>query len=212
MDISAVCSQVVYLSHHHLVMPNQLERTDTMSGYNADISQPAEKDDEPTPTPTYVQNLGQWELPNEIGSFYSSEFSNLTEEEMSEVIANNTLELPRLLATLRRMWWERRQEIQADDSRLTHIWEKAGEIAENKGYCTVFEEFMSELGTGYAREEEGYAEVRATVEVIVSIPLSIRKGDDVEYYLDSSTVQDFVDQATDEFEVQGWDVLSWNVD
>jgi hypothetical protein len=38
------------------------------------------------------------------------------------------------------------QPIEADDHRLTDLWERAGEIADRRGYCSVYDELAEELG------------------------------------------------------------------
>ncbi len=70
-------------------------------------------------------------------------------------------------------------DIPAHDHRLTHIWESAAEIADQKGYCGIFDEIMEELGTGFTREMEYCVTVTETVtyDVHVTGPRNATQSD-----------------------------------
>lgn len=180
-----------------------------MSGYNADISQPAERDDENTPAPVVetVAHLGDYELPSDIRYTWATEYKPLSKDEMQTIIDQTNmaeLSVPRLLATIRFLKHELRKDISADDSRLEHIWEQAGELADEKGYCDAFEYMMAQLGTGYAREEDVI--VTVSINTTVTIPLTIKRGADASDYIETSDVEsalnDQLDLSSYDWEVQ----------
>ena len=177
-----------------------------MSGYNAEISQPAEKDDEPTSATLHnpaeftprVMPYASHELPQYSGF----------EDVRLGAVATNNLDPDRLLATIREMQLEARKPIQADDYRLQHIWEQAGEIANDKGYCNVFDEFMSDLGTGYERTRE-YC---LTVQVTRTYDVHVTAGRDANMYdlneaLDGWSVEDI--ESNENTDNGDWEITNW---
>lgn len=152
-----------------------------MSGYNAEISQPAENDDE--------------------------ELKPYSAYELRDALTLLEYDKARLLLTARHLVDESRKPIQADDYRLQHIWEQAGEIANDKGYCNVFDEFMSELGTGYERTRE-YC---LTVQVTRTYDVHVTAGRDANMYdlneaLDGWSVEDI---ESNENTDSDWEITNW---
>lgn len=123
-----------------------------MSGYNAEFGIPnGDKDETPTPEP--ITNMpvpyNDWEFNSLLGGYKADEY--LEEKDMGDLSAYDVAKLVQTVRTLQR---KLNREIDADDWRLQHIWERAGEIANGRGYCDVFDTIMEELGTGYVREAE----------------------------------------------------------
>lgn len=161
-----------------------------MSGYNADIAQPEERE------PIIGQPIE--EAPIQAGENIETmadklaKRSRFTPEELMHVVT--TLKAQRDAIHRNRV-----TGIQADDPRLTHIWEQAGEIADRRGYCDVFESIMEELGTGFSRTVEGYAVVEVTLKMTVSVPVEVSRAEaddwsDIE--VDDYSVNDAVGYAT----------------
>lgn len=180
-----------------------------MSGYNADISQPAEKDDENTPAPVVetVAHLGDYQLPSDIRYTWATEYKPLSKDEMQTIIDQTDmaeLSVPRLLATIRFLKHELRKDISADDSRIQHIWEQAGELANDKGYCEIFDDVMDALGTGYARQIDVTAWVDISIKI--PVPLSMPRNGDVDDYLDTSWVQEAFDCQEIDLSHANWEV------
>lgn len=185
-----------------------------MSGYNAEHGIPAgDKDEAPTPEPIVLTNMPEpykeYEFNALLGSYRADEL--LEEQHMGNLSEYDTAKLVQTVRSLFRKQWA---DIPANDSRLEHIWEKAGELADSKGYCDVFEYFMNELGTGYAREKEGYATVEVTLTMTVSVPHSLKHGEsysDIE--LDSYIVNEALECSDMSYaEVTDWNVTDWNED
>lgn len=161
-----------------------------MSGYNADIAQPEER--EPI--------IGQ---PIEEAPIQSGEN---VETMADKLLARTTFapdELMNVVTTLKAqrdaIHLNRINDIQADDHRIQHIWEHAGEIADRRGYCDVFESIMIELGTGYTRTVEGYAQVEVTLKMTVSVPVEVSRADADDWTnieVDDYSVNDAVGYAT----------------
>jgi hypothetical protein len=59
------------------------------------------------------------------------------------------------------------EQIMGDDHRLTTFWEKAQELADNAGHCSVYDEIAEALG-GPAREREFEIEFTFTYSVTVT--------------------------------------------
>ena len=117
-----------------------------MTEYNAEASEPRE--------PEHVTAL----------PYTGYEFSLLTPEGITHNEA-------RLLATAR-MWQETATQRgliirDMDDDRLTAVWEKASDIANEKGYCSVFDEVLEAIGTSWRRSRDYEHEVTVTYTVTV---------------------------------------------
>lgn len=190
-----------------------------MSGYNAEYGIPAGDRDnaeettatpEPivlTPEPEVVEPLAPWNVPNAL-NYYGSTWEPLTKEKADELVAEGELDITRLLATVRHLLWQNRRDIQADDHRLTHIWEQAAEIADRRGYCDVYDSIMEELGTGYAREVELCVTVTETVtyDVHVTAPRNADQRD-IEELIEDIDLDDF-SETDREREVRNWEISS----
>ena len=162
-----------------------------MSGYNAEYTAPRETELEDLPATLAPIELV--EEPKPYAPWDTGTFANLEE-----------LDKARLLATVRELRIEANKPIQADDHRIAHIWEQAGEIADQKGYCDVFDSFMDELGTGYAREESMVTYV--TVTVTVPVYTIVRRGSEVEDYIDSSVVEEAFNNADIDITNDMWSI------
>ena len=66
----------------------------------------------------------------------------------------------------------RNEQISADDERLTDFWERAHSVADDHGYCEVFDTIVTELG-GPQREVELSVEVTMTF----TVPITIGRND-----------------------------------
>ena len=145
-----------------------------MSGYNAEYTAPQDNEElaelpaeTPAPeTPALVETYGTWEFPEHC---YGSTFVPMTEEQGNTALTKADWDTKKLLATIRHLSWQLRQDIAANDSRLLSIWERAGEIADSRGYCDVFDSIMDELGTGYQREYEYCVTVVETIKYDVHV-------------------------------------------
>lgn len=177
-----------------------------MSGYNAEYSAPRETELEDLPATLAPIVLGQ---PIEYAPIQMGEnVETLCEKIQSResFTAEERQNLTNILKSQRDMIHKlRTEDISADDYRLTHIWEAAAEFADQKGYCSVFDDVMDELGTGFAREEEMVAYV--AVNVTVPVYVTVRRGSDPEDYIDSSMVDEALSNY--EFDVTRSD---WSVD
>jgi len=60
--------------------------------------------------------------------------------------------------------------IEPYDSRIAHIWQRAGEIATERGYCAEFDSMMMALGTGYRRTR--IYNVSVVTNVTLTIPIT----------------------------------------
>ncbi len=177
-----------------------------MSGYNAEYTAPRDEETpEPIVLPETVTPMAPWNVPTEL-NLYGSTFEPMLKEDADKLIAEGTVDVAQLMATMRQLLWASRQTIQADDYRIAHIWEQAGEIADQKGYCDVFDTFMDDLGTGYAREEEVVAWVDVTVKI--PVPITMRRDGDVMDYLDNSTIDDAFSMASIDITSDSWE-LDW---
>lgn len=124
-----------------------------------------------------------------------------------------TLDQARLLATIDMLDKQRRelQTVNADDWRIEHIWEKAAEIADRKGYCSEFEEMMDELGTGFIRETE--YEVKVKVEQYIWVYVTAKRGAsdyDIQEMLEENP--DLISDALANTSTQVNDLDSWEID
>ena len=181
-----------------------------MSEYNAEYGIPAgDRDENATPEPIVLEPITieparEWQLPQSI-RHYGTVWTPLTEEDANAAVAEfGTDELPALFALVRRLVWQSRQNIDADDFRLTHIWERAGEIADQKGYCGVFDEIMDQLGTGYERTID--VNVTVSVNTTVTIPVTMPRNADASEYIDTSDVEEALsnsDLSSYDWEVTG---------
>lgn len=162
-----------------------------MSGYNAEYTAPRDNEtEEATPAPIELV-----EEPKPYAPWDTGTFANLEE-----------LDKARLLATVRELRIEANKPIQADDHRVAHIWEQAGEIADRRGYCDVFDSFMDELGTGYTREAEFCVTVTETVtyDVHVTAPRDSSQSD-IEALIEDIDLNDWEDTER-EVEVTNYEI------
>lgn len=154
-----------------------------MSGYNADYTAPRDNEtEEATPAPIELV-----EEPKPYAPWDTGTFANIEE-----------LDKARLLATVRELQKNANKPIQADDHRIAHIWESAGEIADQKGYCDVFDTFMDELGTGFTREMEYCVTVTETVtyDVHVTAPRNATQ-EDIEERVEDMDLDDWSETDRD---------------
>jgi hypothetical protein len=178
-----------------------------MSGYNAEHGIPAgdrdNTEETPAPEPVYVLPYNPWEFSE---THYGTTFAQMTAGQAEVEADHQEWDVKRLLATIRHQSWQLRQTIQADDHRIQHIWEKAGEIADQKGYCSVFDEIMEELGTGYAREVEYCVTVTETKTYDVHVTAS-RNADqrDIEELISEVDLSDW-SETDSEIEVQNYEI------
>lgn len=140
-----------------------------MSGYNAEMSQPAERERIILGKPIEEAPILAGENVETMADKLSTRTTFTPEELMNVVTA-----LKAQRDTIHR---NRINDIPVDDPRLTHIWDRAGDIADSKGYCDVFDTIMDELGTGYSRTVEGYAQVEVTLKVTVSVPVTVSRAE-----------------------------------
>lgn len=174
-----------------------------MSGYNAEYGIPAGDRNEETPTIILGQPIEH--APIQSGENVSTMAEKLetrtefTKEELLYVA--NTLKAQRDQAHTARI-----SDIPANDSRLNHIWETAGEIADRKGYCEVFDEIMDELGTGWTRDVEYCVTVTETktYDVHVTGPRNADQQD-IELLIDQVDLDDWSETDT-EIEVQNYEI------
>ena len=178
-----------------------------MSGYNAEYGIPAGDNDnaeETTVAPIILTNkpapYNAWEFMGMLSSRYLAD-ELIEEQEMGDF---EQYDKARLIQTVRNLINISNRIIQADDHRIAHIWESAGEIADQKGYCDVFDSFMDELGTGYAREEDMVTYVN--VSVTIPVYTTVRKGSDPEDQIDSSMVEDAFNNADIDIESGMWTI------
>lgn len=180
-----------------------------MSGYNAEYGIPS-GDREENPI-----ILGQ---PIEQAPIQSGENVETMADKLSTRTTFTPEELMNVVTTLKAqrdtIHRNRINDIPVDDPRLTHIWERAGEIADSKGYCDVFDTIMDELGTGFSRTVEGYAQVEVTLTLTVSVPVEVSRAEaddwsDIE--VDDYSVNDAVGYATiDSDNIQDYKVIGFD--
>ena len=175
-----------------------------MSGYSAEYGIPAgdreEMADLPAETPEpevkfVARVIPSYELPF-IVSDTPLAWDGIPEEKLAEFNKQDLLETIRHWANLYSN--ERRNDISADDHRLTHIWESASEIADRRGYCDVFDSIMEELGTGYTREMEYCVTVSETIkyDVHVTAPRNATQSD-IEELIQYETLSDHTEIERD---------------
>jgi len=101
-------------------------------------------------------------------------------------------------------------DIDASDSRLTHIWERAAELANERNYCDVFDSFMGELGTGFTRSREYYVNVVVTLEQYISVPVTCHVGDDPRDHVEQWMINEYLEFAG-EPEIQDWSAIDYDL-
>jgi hypothetical protein len=188
-----------------------------MSGYNAEYTAPRDEELEDlgaTLPPIVLKDVEEVEektLPvqmRHLGLAMNSEHSQQLFDlafEVSQELAKLealTQKNEELVESLRQ---SRFGDIQPHDHRLAHIWERAGEIADSRGYCDVFDSIMEELGTGYTREMEYCVTVTETktYDVHVTGPRNATQHD-IELLIDEVRLDDYA-ETDSEIEVTNYE-------
>ena len=126
------------------------------------------------------------------------------------------------LDTIQRLRVEIRQlrteDIEASDSRLSTMWEKAGEIADRRGYCSVYDELAEELGAP-TRTVDGVATITVTRTQTITIALDFEGvspsalesnwRDALENEFDSYTIAEYANDGEVEDESVEWEIRSY---
>lgn len=98
--------------------------------------------------------------------------------------------------------------IEPSDQRLRKIWERAAEIATDRGYCDEFDYMMTELGTGYNRQRDYYVEVEVTRSAVISIPVTCLHNQDPVNMVSDDDVEEYV--CDGEFNTVNWEITEIN--
>lgn len=131
-----------------------------------------------------------------------------------ETLESEELDVARLVATCKMLEKARAvlaNDIQADDWRLTHIWETAAEIADRKGYCSEFDAMMDELGTGFARVSD--YEVQVKVEQYIWVNVTAKRGAndyDIQEVLEENP--DLISDVLANTSTRAEDLENWEID
>jgi hypothetical protein len=98
--------------------------------------------------------------------------------------------------------------IEPSDQRLRKIWERAAEIATDRGYCDEFDYVMAELGTGFTRERHYYVEVEVTRTAMISIPVTCLNNQDPVNMVSDDDVEEYVGDG--EYQTVNWEITEIN--
>lgn len=100
-----------------------------------------------------------------------------------------------------------------NDYRLLPIWQKAGECADSRGYCSVFDEVLNDMGvTTYAREVDVCVTVTQTI--TYDIHVRVPKNDLYESTVRDAVEYEFGNRYTNlsETEATQADIGEWSID
>ncbi len=94
--------------------------------------------------------------------------------------------------------------IEPSDQRLQKIWERAAEIATDRGYCSEFDYMMTELGTGYTRERHYYVNVEVTTMATITIPVTCTGIEDPINMVSEEDVAEYLPEAS--YDLTNWEI------
>lgn len=151
-------------------------------------------------------------VPNETGAPVTPEsFDDFQLRRMLDENQDSWFSGSRMRATIQRLMTERDgyryNQIEANDFRLTHIWEKACEIACNANHCSEFDDMMSELGTGFTRTKTYNVDVEVTLTRIVSVSVTCNYGDDPKDEVTTDLIEEYMEWAS-EPTISDWTAIS----
>ena len=141
--------------------------------------------------------------PNETSELVTpaEPFSDFDLRRMLDENVDSWLSGSRMRATIQRLMTERDgyryNPIDADDFRLTHIWDKAGELATNAGHCSEFDDMMHELGTGYTRTKTYSVDIEVTLTRIVSVTVTCNASDDPMLEVDTNLIEEYMEYGSE---------------
>lgn len=150
--------------------------------------------------------------PNETGELVIEEsYDDFQLRRMLEANEDSWFSGSKMRATIQRLMTERDRhrynKIKARDFRLTHIWEKACEIAYNANYGSEFDDIMDELGTGFSRSREYTVDVEVTLTRIVSVSVTCNYPDDPKSEVTIDLIKKYMERAS-EPTISDWTCIS----
>ena len=118
---------------------------------NAPLETPSGDSDTPPPTERYLSRGDGLIFDNNTGNTFKGH--DLTVVELNQLERRAMSFEHELTTALEKIRGLRNEQIMGDDHRLTEFWEKAQELADRAGHCSVYDEIAEALG-GPARERD----------------------------------------------------------